>query len=219
MLAVSFSPDESRLAAAGADNAVRVFDVASGRQELLIQQHADWVMAVAWSGDGTRLASASRDRTARIYDAKSGELLVSFQEHGAPVQAVAFGAGANDVFTGGRDKRLRVWNAADEAKQVAAVEGFADELIALQTGGGGIFTASADGHVREHSLSDRKLLRDLPDLHDRVESLAWNAATRRIAAGAHDGTVCVWEAGQAQPLVRFIAAPGAAPRAPIADGQ
>ena len=41
-----------RLAAGGADRAIRIWNVETGEQELLIEDHADWVMGVAWSPDG-----------------------------------------------------------------------------------------------------------------------------------------------------------------------
>ena len=63
-LGVAFSSDGKRLAACGADHNVRVFDVATGEQELQLDQHSDWVMDVAFSHDGAKLATASRDSTA-----------------------------------------------------------------------------------------------------------------------------------------------------------
>ena len=42
-LALDFSPDGKRLAVGGADNSIRIYNTASGKQELLIEQHADCV--------------------------------------------------------------------------------------------------------------------------------------------------------------------------------
>ena len=47
MLVVRFSPDGMRLAAGGADNAIRIYGVTSRKRETLIEQHADWVMDLA----------------------------------------------------------------------------------------------------------------------------------------------------------------------------
>ena len=68
----AFQSRGDRLATAAADGVVRVFDVASGSEQLTITSHSDWVFAVAWNADGTQLATGSRDKTAKVFDAKNG---------------------------------------------------------------------------------------------------------------------------------------------------
>jgi WD40 repeat protein len=47
------------LASGSEDATVRIWDVASAREELVLRGHAERVQSVAFSPDGTRLASAS----------------------------------------------------------------------------------------------------------------------------------------------------------------
>ena len=108
-LSVALSPDESRLAACGADNVVRVYSVASGKEELTLKDHSDWVMSVAWSPDGNRLATASRDKTCKVFDAKSGELVTTFPEHAECVTAIAYLSDGKNAVSCGADNRLRYW--------------------------------------------------------------------------------------------------------------
>jgi hypothetical protein len=44
MLTAAFSPDGKHLAVGGADNLIRIYDMESRERELIVEQHADWVM-------------------------------------------------------------------------------------------------------------------------------------------------------------------------------
>ena len=59
LMALALSADGKKLAAAGCDRIVRVWDLPSGKLEHSIENHADWVLGLSFSADGKYLASAS----------------------------------------------------------------------------------------------------------------------------------------------------------------
>ena len=211
VFAVSLSPDEKRLATAGADRAIRVFDFATQKQQLLIEDHADWVMDVAWSADGTRLASASRDKTSKVFDAVSGDSLVTFNGHGQPVYGVGFQADGKIVVSSGSDKQIRTWNVAD-AKQVKVIGGFGNEVFRIiVTPEGHVYSCSADKNARAHQISDGKALKTFAGHTDWVYSVAVHAGTKRVVAGSYNGEVRIWNIDDAKESLKIIAAPGYKP--------
>ena len=207
MLDVKFSPDGTRLAVCGADNAIHVYDIATGKEQLRIEQHADWVMAVDFSRDGTQLASASRDKTARIFDSKTGELESTYVGHTAAVFDVVFNLDGKTICSVGRDKKVHIWE-IKEAKAKGEIGGFDEELFKVVVAGNHLFTCSADKKVRQHSLEKRELVRTFSGHRDWVYSLAIDPASQHLASGGYDGEVRIWKIQDGQLIIAFTAAPG-----------
>jgi WD40 repeat protein/predicted Ser/Thr protein kinase len=68
VFAVAFHPDGTRLATAGRDGAVWLWDVARGEEVARLPGHASYIWSLAFSPDGATLASGSGDFTVRLWD-------------------------------------------------------------------------------------------------------------------------------------------------------
>jgi mono/diheme cytochrome c family protein len=215
MCVVRFSPAGDRLAAGGADNAIRIYDTGAGGKRLrTIEQHADWVTDLAFSPDGKRLASASRDKSARVFDAGTGAMEAAYLGQEEPVYAIAWGKEDEGklVYTAGHDRRIDAWRPADakseDAKAVAKITGFGGDVTRLVTSSGFLFAASSDGQARQYTVDKRQLVRSYGPMKDAAYALAIDEKNRRLAVGSYDGEVRVWNFEDGKAVTAFVAAPG-----------
>jgi WD40 repeat protein len=88
---VGFSPDGTRVVlAAGGLPAPRVWEVATGRELLVLAGHDAPVVAVDYSPDGRHVVTGSVDHTARVWDAATGKPVAVFRGHACGICAVRF---------------------------------------------------------------------------------------------------------------------------------
>jgi WD40 repeat protein/serine/threonine protein kinase len=68
VFAAAFHPDGTRLATAGRDRAIWLWDLTRGVEVARLPGHTSYVWSLAWSPDGKTLVSGSGDSTVRLWD-------------------------------------------------------------------------------------------------------------------------------------------------------
>jgi WD40 repeat protein len=108
---LAFSSDGKLIASGSYDKTIRVWNLSSGAQTLVLRGHERRVLCVAFSPDGTQIASGSRDRTVRVWNTTSGAQIFSpLCGHKTSVMDVAFAPDGTRLVSGCFGGFVRMWD-------------------------------------------------------------------------------------------------------------
>ena len=201
-LAARFSPDGSRVVAAGTAGELVVWSLdAPAMPGLDLAGHADDVTWAEFDPAGERVVSASGDRTARVWSARDGRELARLEGHTGNVAYARFlGTRGELVLTRSSDPRqrggaqesdhtLRVFDAASGVPR-AVLRGHAGPIVACDVTRDlrWVASASADRTARLWRLPE-ELLRGVGGIAADTGELALGAATVLALPGhVHDAS-------------------------------
>jgi WD40 repeat protein/serine/threonine protein kinase len=192
---VAWSQDGTRLASAGQDGTVKVWDATTGQETLTVREPSQAVWSVAWSPDGTRLAAVSLNATVKVWDAASGKETLTLFGHSLVVESLAWSPDGTRLAAVTRDGKVEVWDAVS-GKETLTFPGQNEAIVAVawSPDGARLASASADRTVK---VWDAVSGRDTLTLRGHawgVVAVAWSPDGARLASASGDQTVKVWDA-------------------------
>ena len=201
-----FSHDGRWVVTASKDRTARVWEVATGREVMLLRGHTKGVTAAAFSPDDQWVVTASLDDTARVWDVTKGRVIAVFAGHTAAVNAAAFSPDGHQVVTASNDGTARVWEPAT-GREVAAFRGHKGPVnsAAFSPDGRRVVTAGNDSTARVWDVATRgsaggasAVIRE----HDPVNSAAFSPNGRWVATVS--GKIAqVWNVAMRRQVVVF----------------
>ena len=217
--ALAWSPDGKRIASAGYDKTVQLWDAANGNKLLAYRRHLGHVNALAWSPDSKCIASASADGSVQLWEADTGKLLHTYSEHQGPLYAVAWSPDGEYIASAGEDTTVQVWR-AKTGLRLFTCRNHSSKVCALAWSPDGKRIASAgEGRRIEiwEPVKDRQQKRSLlgsltlmlalnrgqmvlSGHYKRINALAWSPDGKRVASASSDHRVLVWDLLMGRPV-------------------
>ena len=195
----SLSPDGSKVAVGCADNTVRAFDTATGKELYKISAHENWVLGTAFGMDSKRLVSVGRDRAAKLIDASAGQFLENVNQMHGELAAVARHPKADEIVIGGEDRvpyiyrmdrprNMKVGEDATLVRQLADQEG---AIFALDWSPDGtrVAVAGAGPSVNIYDAKSGVALASCKGHTAGIYTVAFSPDSAHLATGGFDGQV------------------------------
>jgi WD40 repeat protein/DNA-binding SARP family transcriptional activator len=200
-----WSPDAKRIATAGGDGTVRIWDAATGQLSAIIPIPTPATF-VRWVADGDALLVWSAiDPRMHLLDVSTGDHLVDLDHEGTAIDARVSPDGRHAVSVGS-DATARIWKlpAGDE---IAALEGFSDWVWTgrFSPDGGLVLVGDDDGTIRLAETRDGTTVFEERAHDGTVIDAAFSPDGAVVATASVDGTVMVWgvETGHLQGVLNL----------------
>jgi WD40 repeat protein len=213
----ALSPDGSHVAVGGADNTVRVIEIASGKELFKAGYHEDWVLDTVFGIDGKRIVSVGRDRAAKLADATTGAFIENVNFLRDKLFAIARHPRRDQVLIGGRDRvpylyrmdRARALKIADDS---TLVRKFAEQqgdiyALAFSADGSRIAVGGIANQVTVYDTETGDPLARCAAPAAGTFVLAFHPGGKRLLAGGFDGRLRLFDAETGKLLQEFVPVP------------
>jgi mono/diheme cytochrome c family protein len=213
----SISPDGKQIAVGGADNSVRLIDLASGKELRKLGNHENWVLGTVFGIDGKRVVSVGRDQAAKLSDTAAGAFLENVNLLRGELSAVARDPRKDVVVIGGQDRvpyiylmdRPKVMKIADDTTLLRKLPRQDGEIAALAwSPDGKVIAVGGMGlQVNIYNSDTGALLASCKSREAGTYALAFSPASDRIATGGFDGHLRICNASTGELVKDFVPVP------------
>jgi WD40 repeat protein len=206
---VAYSPDGQRLATAGSDRSIRVYNTETFKVETVLSAGAKSpITSLAFFPDSNRLAAAGGDRQVDVWDIAKSKRIKELAGHESAILAVAVADNGHWIVSGSADRTVRAFTLESDKPLWTWAGRSAVCAVAIQKGSRVVAVGSADGTLvtLDTSGATPREVTTVPAHVSGIACLAFSPNGERLASVGGDGALRIWTAsenGNLLPLTKF----------------
>ncbi len=193
---VAASPDSSRIAVAGSDNAIQLVDLGQGKITHTLTGHRAPNTSMAFSADSGRILTTDFGAMAFLWDVKSGKRLKGLPGHGATISKGAFHPGGTQVATGSWDRTVTLWDPENGGVLYELGQGIALERVfhlAMSSDGSFLAASRWGGRVGLWKLDEGRYVHRLLAGKDSASRIEVTGDAKFLATYGDRPSIELWE--------------------------
>jgi WD40 repeat protein len=179
------------LASSAPNNALKLWDVASGRDLHTLLGHKFDVTSVAFSSNGDLVASGSWDKTVKVWEVRTGREICTLTGHTSDLAWVGFSPDGRLLASRGRDKTVLIWE-VDTGREVETLGGHAYS-VAFSPDGKTLAAAGIDRTLKLWELATGKELQTLDGHTGKVGFVTFSPDGHVLAMAGDNGPIKLWD--------------------------
>lgn len=187
---LALSADGKRVAAAGYNNAILIWQIDRGHELAFIPVEGVGNLALDPNGNALAYAQRGPEITLRSIDGSQSRMLAG---HTDAALSLAFDRSGRRLASASADKTAIVWDARS-GQPLHRLEGHTDAVrdIAFSIDEHFLATASRDKTVRIWNADDGRLIRTLPAHDEEAAAVAFHPDGKTLASAGLDGKINYW---------------------------
>jgi WD40 repeat protein len=204
---IAFNHDSTMLASANlAQNAIDLWDVASGYQLRTLIGHSSGVESVVFSPRINMLASGGWDNVVVLWNVSTGEKLFELRGHSRGIESLAFSPDGRLLASGSQDHTIRVWD-IESRQTVRILKGHSGSVdsLAFHPKENILASAGDDKTINLWDLNTGHVRRTIRAHTKYARHVAFSPDGRLLASGSLDRTIKIWETATGR-LARIVSA-------------
>ena len=197
--------DGKTLLSCAADEAIRLWDLQTGKAAGQFSVPHSYPKAVAVGANGKLLAAGANDGTIRLVELPKGNLIRQLKADSSPIYALGLSPDGKWLATSSQNSKTRLWDVAagEMVREIKPRPAEMVSVLAFSPDGKTLCTGSWKGPLRLWNIGSGQEMANFGAHAKLLEQVAFSPDGKLLASVARDSMAIVWDPQTGKALWRF----------------